>query len=105
MVQVLFSLLVLVPFVLSQAGRLATTSRTYLLLNLAGSSLLAVEAVHSQQWGFLLLEAVWALVSLAGLVQTSRASWRGGTACDGTAAGSTTAGSPTVTTPSTTTRA
>jgi hypothetical protein len=44
----------------------------YLALNLVGSGLLAVLAWHEEQWGFLLLEGVWALVSLWGLIQVLR---------------------------------
>jgi hypothetical protein len=44
-------------------------SRVYLALNLVGSGLLAVLAWHEEQ---LLLEGVWALVSLWGLIQVLR---------------------------------
>ena len=67
-VQVTASLLILVPFVLVQAGRMTASSRSYLVLNLVGSATLAVDAALGRDWGFLLLEAVWAVVSLVGLV-------------------------------------
>lgn len=66
-VQIFGSLLVLAGFALTQKGVLAHNSALYLVLNVIGSALLAVEAVLSQQWGFLLLEGVWACVSAAGL--------------------------------------
>lgn len=65
--QIAGSLLILVPFGLSQLGRLSLRSRWYLVLNLLGSGTLACDAALTSQWGFLLLEGTWAVVSLAGL--------------------------------------
>jgi hypothetical protein len=69
LVQVLGSLLVLAAFAAAQRGSLAQDSRTYLMLNVVGSAILAVLAAHEHQWGFLLLEGVWALVSARGLMR------------------------------------
>lgn len=71
-VQVAGSLLILVPFVLVQVGRMTSTSRTFLLLNLIGSTVLAIDAAIGLQWGFLLLEGVWAIVSFVALVRPRR---------------------------------
>jgi uncharacterized membrane protein YfcA len=66
--QVCGSVLVLVAFALSQRNIVSTSSGTYLVLNVVGSALLAVLALHERQWGFLLLlNAVWAVVSGASL--------------------------------------
>ena len=73
LVQIAGSLLILVPFVLVQLGRLRTDTATYALLNLVGSAVLAVDALHGRQWGFLLLEGTWAVVSAYGLVRRSPA--------------------------------
>ncbi len=72
LVQVAGALLILAAFAAAQFGRLDQHSRAYLVLNLAGSAILAVLAYAESQWGFLLLEVVWAAVSLWGLVGTSR---------------------------------
>ncbi len=42
------------------------------MLNIAGAAVLGVLAWVERQYGFLLLEGVWAVVSLWGLVQTTR---------------------------------
>jgi hypothetical protein len=70
-VQIAGSLLVLAAFVLGQLGRLPVTSPRYLLLNAVGSTALAVDAAVTGQWGFLLLEGVWAAVSWFGLIKRS----------------------------------
>lgn len=67
--QLLGAVAVLIPFVASQLGWMSARSVLYLVLNLAGSSVLAVLALADDQWGFLLLEAVWALVAAWSLVR------------------------------------
>lgn len=67
LIQVLGSLLVLAGFALAQWGYLNQKSLPYLLLNTIGSAILAVNAVFGRQWGFLLLEGVWAVVSAISL--------------------------------------
>jgi len=72
LVQVIGSLLVLAAFSAAQVGRLAQKSVGYLSLNLVGSGVLAVEAVLVRQWGFLLLEGVWAVVSALSMLGVLR---------------------------------
>jgi hypothetical protein len=71
-VQVVGALLILAAFTAAQFGWLDTKSRVYLVLNLIGSIVLTVLAWYEEQWGFLLLEFVWAIVSAWGLFQVLR---------------------------------
>jgi hypothetical protein len=70
--QVLGAVLILVAFTAGQAGILDQRSYIYLLLNVVGSAILAVIAAQGKNWGFLLLEGVWAIVSLWSLVLKTR---------------------------------
>jgi hypothetical protein len=69
-VQVAGALAILAAFVLVQRGRLSTRSLAYLLLNLTGGVVLAVDAYVEAQWGFVLLQTAWALVAAYGLYTT-----------------------------------
>lgn len=71
-VQVTGSLLILVAFVAALNGRLDQSSYAYLVLNAVGSAVLAATAVISHEWGFILLEGVWAAVSSYSLLRKSR---------------------------------
>ena len=65
--QIVGALLILAGFAAVQFDRMRPDSRLYLALNLVGSAILAVLAVAAAQWGFVLLEGVWAIVSAWGL--------------------------------------
>jgi hypothetical protein len=68
------SLLILAAFSANQLGRMTAEQRLYTVLNLVGSAILAVVALSEEQWGFLLLEGVWAIVSAYALVRPRTAS-------------------------------
>jgi hypothetical protein len=81
-VQIIGAILILVAFAAAQFGRLDQRSVAFLVLNLIGSAILAVLAGIERQPGFLLLESVWALVSLWSLVEELRGSRTSGPATD-----------------------
>jgi hypothetical protein len=72
LVQIVGALLVLGAFVLAQTRVVTPEARSYLLLNLVGGSVLAVDAYGGGQWGFLLLEGAWALIAAWGLAARRR---------------------------------
>jgi hypothetical protein len=71
-IQVVGALLILAGFVLAQFRVLRVESMLYLVLNFLGSAILAWLAWDDRQWGFLLLEFVWAIVSAWGIIQLMR---------------------------------
>ncbi|HEX2303125.1 MAG TPA: hypothetical protein VHH57_05830 [Gaiella sp.] len=71
-VQIVGALLILAGFVLAQFRVLDPQSFWYLIVNLVGSAVLTVDAWREAQWGFFLLEAVWAIVSAWGLSRLAR---------------------------------
>jgi hypothetical protein len=70
--QVVGALMILAAYALAQFRVLDQHSYSYLVLNLVGATALAILAWHEEQWGFLLLEGVWALVSAWSLVTRLR---------------------------------
>jgi hypothetical protein len=67
-IQIVGALLLLSGFAATQFRLLDPQSYPNLILNFFGSLILAILAAIDHQWGFLLLEGVWSLVSLWGLM-------------------------------------
>ena len=72
LVSLLGALTILVAYTANHFGRLGTSTLTYALLNAAGAGVLTAVAAIEEQWGFLLLEAVWSVVSLAAAARLVR---------------------------------
>ena len=68
-VQLVGALLILSAYIASQQNRLRNDSVEFLGLNTAGAAILAVIAAVNRDYGFLLLESVWTVVSARGLVR------------------------------------
>lgn len=68
-VQIIGSLVILTAFIGALTKRITNTSYAYLAMNAIGSTVLAIEAAVSVQWGFLLLEGVWAAASFWSITQ------------------------------------
>ena len=78
-IQIIGALLILAAFGADQFGLLKSSSVPYLALNAVGSAVLAVVAFLEAQRGFVLLEVVWALISMWKLFQTVTGGTTGGT--------------------------
>lgn len=71
-VQVAGALLILAAYAAAQFHYVDQDSLSYIVLNLIGSIILAVLAYAESQWGFLLLEGVWAIVTAWSLFRYFR---------------------------------
>jgi hypothetical protein len=68
-IQIAGAILILIAYAAGLTGRWSTESLPYLLLNLVGAAILAVLAAISENWGFLLLEGVWTIVTAVTLIK------------------------------------
>lgn len=66
------AIVILVPFALLQARRISAHAPGYLIANVVGSVILVGAAWVEGQWGFVLLQTVWALAAAWGLVRAGR---------------------------------
>ena len=71
-VQIAGALLILTAFAAVQTGKWEPRALPALICNFVGAAVLTVTALLDQDWGFVLLESVWAAVSLAGLLARFR---------------------------------
>ena len=72
LLQILGAIAILIAFALAQFHVLDVKSRIYLVLNVVGAAILFAVALAESQWGFVMLEVVWAMVSLWSLIQSLR---------------------------------
>ena len=63
------AVMVLGGYAALQTGRLARDSAAFCLLNFVGSALLTWVAVADRRVGFILLEGLWAILSLIPLIR------------------------------------
>ena len=72
LVSIVGALAILLAYVANQLRWIGPSHLSYALLNLLGAGVLAGVAVVERQWGFLLLEGMWTLVSLWATVKLLR---------------------------------
>lgn len=73
LLSLLGALLCLCAFVLLQRGRWRSETPDYLWANLLGATMLTIVGAWDRRAGFVLLEGVWAAVSLWSIVRPRRA--------------------------------
>ncbi len=71
-IQIVFAIAIVAAFAALQLGRVQAEDLRYLVTNLVSSAGLAVTAVLTVQLGFVITNAIWVLVSAAGLLAVLR---------------------------------
>jgi len=59
--------LILIAYILLQAGKLLPSDRSYDLMNLFGGLAIAVNTFHTETYGPMVLNIIWAMVAGIGL--------------------------------------
>jgi hypothetical protein len=72
LIQILGAALILIAYALQHMKHLHAETASYLAMNLAGGVLLCIAAVAARQYGFIILEGSWAILSALGLYRMRR---------------------------------
>ncbi len=59
---------ILIAYFLNVSGFLSTKSYAFMLLNLVGAAMACMASILIAYWPFIILEGIWALVSLMSLL-------------------------------------
>ena len=71
-VSIVGAILILTAFAAQQFQRLEAETKTYQMLNLIGGFCFATAAVAARQYGFILLEGSWTVVSAWGVWRVTK---------------------------------
>jgi hypothetical protein len=66
------ALLVLTAYAAHQFDRLSKDTYAFQLLNLIGGAALVAAALTTRQFGLIIMEGAWTLISLGGLIKVMR---------------------------------
>ena len=63
---------ILIAYFLNVIGKISNNNITFILLNLIGATMACLASILLNYWPFIILEAVWALVSMYSLIKYLR---------------------------------
>jgi len=66
------AILILIAYTANQMDRLALLTLRYQILNFVGGAALFVTAIFETQYGFMLMEGAWTIISFFGLINVIR---------------------------------